>query len=89
MSSIPSRTCQPHADHRVRRGLDGSGKCAHSSRESNGSGRLPMALRSAAALVTGVANKRFGAVMHIRRIAGDRTGDVSLAPKLIAEGKNV
>jgi hypothetical protein len=48
-----------------------------------------MALRSAAALVTGVANKRFGAVMHIRRIAGDRTGDVSLAPKLIAEGKNV
>ena len=35
-----------------------------------------------------VLNKRFGAPMRIRRIDGDRTREVSLAPKLIAEGGN-
>lgn len=36
-----------------------------------------------------VARRRFGLVMVSRNIAGHRTGDLSLAPKLIAEGNNV
>lgn len=35
------------------------------------------------------ADRRFGLVMVSRNIAGHRTGDLSLAPKLIAEGNNV
>lgn len=31
-------------------------------------------------------NKRFGVEVRARRAAGDRTGDVSLAPKLMLEG---
>lgn len=31
-------------------------------------------------------NKRFGVEVLTRSIVGDRTGDVSLAPELIAEG---
>ncbi len=31
-------------------------------------------------------NKRFGVEARARRAAGDRTGDVSLAPKLMLEG---
>ncbi len=89
MSSDQGSACQPHADGRVLLGLDGSRNCAHSSRESKGSGLSARALFRATLMKTGSPSKRFGAVMHTRRIAGDRTGDVSLAPKLIAEGKNV
>jgi hypothetical protein len=35
------------------------------------------------------AERRFGLAMASRNIAGRRTGDLSLAPKLIAEGNNV
>ena len=35
------------------------------------------------------ADRRFGPEMAFRNIAGRRTGDLSLAPKLIAEGNNV
>ncbi len=35
------------------------------------------------------ADIRFGPAMVSRNIVGHRTGDLSLAPKLIAEGNNV
>ncbi len=89
MSSDQGSACQPHADGCVLLGLDGSRDCAHSSKESKGFGLSTRALLSATLRKTGSPNKRFGAMMHTRRIAGDRTGEVSLAPKLIAEGKNV
>ena len=74
---------------RLHRGMDGARSSLHYSTESTGSGRHSTRRVILISHASPPLKKRFGVEVCPRRIADDRTRDLSLAPKLKAEGKRV
>ena len=89
MSSDQSKRVTPYAEHASRAAGWTNADIVAIVQKNQRASAVRRALRGAEKLAADRAfNKRFGAEMPARSIAGDRTGEVSLAPKLIPKGGN-
>ena len=89
MTSAECTAYRPHADQIVRSGLDRSARARHYSTESKRFDCVALLFADADLHRRNEPKKRFGTALTSGRNVGHRTGDVSLAPRLIAEGSHV
>ena len=89
MTSTECTAYRPYADQIVRSGLDRFARPRHYSTESKRFDCVAFLSADADFHRCSELKKRFGTALASGRNVGHRKGDVSLAPRLIAEGSHV